>query len=254
MARGAERKRRVRLIQWGTTCVLVLALEAICRAGLVRPTTLVPPSVMVVAMVQALIDPATLGDFVVTILSVAAAAAIAAALGVAGGILLHAAPRVRRAVEPFIASYYALPLFALYPVLVVVFGVGPRPIVATGVVYAMMSVVIGTLAGLDRIPRVFRKVARVQRLGRIETIRRVLMPACAPEILGGIGLSVSYAFVAVIASEFLLAPRGIGHAIANSYMSFRTREMYGLLLGLGVCVVLINWGLHRLRLQLVEGR
>jgi len=44
MARGAERKRRVRLIQWGTTCVLVLALEAICRAGLVRPTTLVPSS------------------------------------------------------------------------------------------------------------------------------------------------------------------------------------------------------------------
>ena len=145
-----------------------------------------------------------------------------------------------------------MPLFALYPVLVVVFGVGTEPIIATGVIYAMMSVVMATMAGLDRIPPVFRKAARVHRLGRLETVRRILVPACAPVILGGIALSVSYAFVAVIASEFLLASRGIGHAIADSYMMFRTARMYGLMLGLGLCVAAINYGLGRLRARLAE--
>lgn len=247
------RRHRVRWVQWGVGAACVLALELVCRLGWVRPTTLVPPSVMVRAMVDALRDPATLADFAVTLGSVAVAVAIAAALGIAGGILLHAAPRLRRACEPFIASYYALPLFALYPVLVVVLGVGTKPIIATGVIYAMMSVVMATLAGLDRIPRVFRKAARVHRLGRLETVRRVLMPACAPDILGGVTLSVSYAFVAVIASEFLLASRGIGHAIADSYMMFRTARMYGLMLGLGVCIVVINYGIGRLRARLVDG-
>lgn len=253
MERVSGRQRRVRCVQWGAGLACVLALEAICRLGWVRPTTLVPPSVMVRSMAEALADPATLADFATTLGSVAAAVLIAAAFGIAGGILLHAAPRLRRACEPFIASYYALPLFALYPVLVVVFGVGTKPIIATGVLYAMMSVVMATIAGLDRIPPVFRKAARVHRLGRLATVLRVLVPACAPEILGGVALSVSYAFVAVIASEFLLASHGIGHAIADSYMMFRTARMYGLMLGLGLCVAAINYGIGRLRARLAEG-
>jgi NitT/TauT family transport system permease protein len=239
--------RRVHARRLAAGMVGVVALEIVCRAGWVRPTTLIPPTSMVRAMVDALSDPAIVGDFALTLAEVAAATALATALGIVAGLALHALPRLRRAFEPFVASYYALPLFALYPVFVVVFGVGARPIVATGVIYATMSVVVATLVGLDRIPAVFRKVARVQRLTPVETVTRVLVPACAPEILGGIALSVSYAFVAVIASEFLLASRGIGHAIADAYNTFHTEKMYGLVLALALVVVLINTGLRRFR-------
>jgi NitT/TauT family transport system permease protein len=229
---------------------IVAVLEVICRAGLVRSTDLVPPTVMIRSMVLALMQRATLNDFGLTLSSVAAAVVIAAVVGVAAGIVLHSMPRARRACEPFIASYYALPLFALYPVLVVIFGIGPTPIVLTGVLYAAMSVLIGTLSGLDHIPRVFRKAAKVHRLGRIATVFRVYIPACWAEIMGGITLSVSYAFVAVIASEFLLAPAGIGHAIADAYTTFQIERMYGLMLALGLLVIAINSALRALRARL----
>jgi NitT/TauT family transport system permease protein len=244
---------RARWIQLGAAVIAVGALELICRVGWVRPTTLVPPSVMVQAAIAAAQDPETLADFGLTLSTVAIVVAIAAVLGVLGGIALHATPRWRRAAEPFIASYYALPLFALYPLLVVVLGVGTAPIIATGVLYAMMSVAMATLAGLDRIPAVYRKAARVNRLGRFATVTRILVPACAPDIAGGVALSVSYAFVAVIASEFLLASHGIGHAIADAYEEFQTRRMYGLMLGLGICVVAVNLAMARLRARLATG-
>ncbi len=244
---------RARWIQLGTAVVAVGALELICRLGWVRPTTLVPLSAMVQAAIAAAQDPDTLADFGLTLSTVAIVVAIAAVLGVVGGVALHAVPRWRRAAEPFIATYYALPLFALYPLLVVVLGVGTTPIIATGVLYAMMSVAMATLAGLDRIPAVYRKAARVNRLGRVATVTRILVPACAPDIAGGIALSVSYAFVAVIASEFLLASHGIGHAIADAYETFQTQRMYGLMLGLGVCVVAINLGMARVRAHLTTG-
>jgi NitT/TauT family transport system permease protein len=231
----------------------VAALELVCRTGWVRPTTLIAPTAMVEAMLRALADPATLGDFGLTLAEVAVTTLLAAALGIVLGLALHALPRLRRAFEPFIASYYALPLFALYPVLVVVFGVGAQPIVATGVLYATMSVVVGTLAGLDHIPSVFRKTAKVQRLGLVDTVVRVLMPACAPEILNGVVLGVSYAFVAVIASEFLLASRGVGHAIADAYNTFKTPRMYGLVLALALLVVCINAGLRSLSCRVTAG-
>ena len=138
--------------------------------------------------------------------------------------------------------------------LVVIFGVGPKPIIATGVLYAAMSVVVGTLAGLDRVPSVFRKAAKVHRLGPLKTATRILVPACAPEILGGVALSVGYAFVAVIASEFLLASAGIGHAIADAYNTFQTARMYGLVLALALLVVIINSTLRRFRSHLAVGR
>jgi NitT/TauT family transport system permease protein len=234
----------------GILATIVVALEVICRAGLVRPTDLVPPTVMVRSMAVALTQPATLHDFQLTLSSVIASVIIASIVGVLVGIILHALPRVRRASEPFIASYYALPLFALYPVLVVIFGLGPTPIIFTGVLYAAMSVLIGTLSGLDHIPRVFRKAARVHRLGPLATVFRIYLPACSSEILGGVTLSVSYAFVAVIASEFLLAPAGIGHAIADAYTTFQIERMYGLMLALGLLVVLINTMLRLLRTRL----
>lgn len=243
MSRRAKR-------QFFTLAAAVLALEFVCRAGLVRPTDLVPPTAMVRAMFVAFTQPETLYDVRLTLSSVALSVVIAAVLGIAFGIVLHAMPRVRRACEPFIASYYALPLFALYPILVVVFGIGATPIVLTGVLYAMMSVLIGTLSGLDHIPRVFRKTAKVQRLGTLATAFHIYLPAAAGEVAGGITLGVSYAFVAVIASEFLLAPAGLGHAIADAYTTFQIKRMYGLMLGLALVVVLINAGLRLLRARL----
>jgi NitT/TauT family transport system permease protein len=229
---------------------IVIALEIICRAGLVRPTDLVPPTTMVIAMLRALGETATLADFGATLSAVAASVVLAALLGVIGGIILHGLPLVRRACEPFIASYYALPLFALYPVLVVILGVGRAPVIFTGVLYAAMAVLIATLSGLDHIPRVFRKAAKVHRLSRLGTLLRIYIPSCATEILGGITLAVSYAFVAVIASEFLLAPAGIGHAIADAYTSFRIERMYGLMLAVAVLVIAINGALRQLRTHL----
>jgi NitT/TauT family transport system permease protein len=228
----------------------VVALELICRAGLVRPTDLVPPTTMVSSMIVALGQRSTLRDIGLTLGSVVVSVLIAAVLGVAAGVVLHALPRLRRACEPLIASYYALPLFALYPVLVVIFGVGPTPIVVTGVLYASMAVLIGTLGGLDRIPGVFRKAARVHRLGPLPTLLRIYIPACAGELIGGVTLSVSYAFVAVIASEFLLAPAGLGHAIADAYTTFKIGRMYGLMLLLLLLVLGINFGLRLLRTRI----
>src|SRR5262245_40183996 len=183
-------RRRIALL-----VIVVVALEVICRAGLVRPTDLVPPTVMVRAMGVALTQAATLSDVWLTLSAVIASVVIATIVGVASGIVLHALPRARRACEPFIASYYALPLFALYPVLVVIFGIGLTPIVFTGVLYAAMSVLIGTLSGLDHIPRVLRKVAKVHRLGTLATVAHIYVRSCSTEILGGVTLSVSYAFV-----------------------------------------------------------
>ena len=58
----------------------------------------------------------------------------------------------------------------------------------------------------------------------------VHLPAAAPHLFTGVRLAVAYAFIGVIASEFILSGEGLGYAIAYSYNNFDNRTMYGLML------------------------
>ena len=180
--------------------------------------------------------------------------ALSIVLGFAAGVLIHALPRVREALDPFFATYYAVPIFIFYPVLIAIFGLSPMPIVLIGVATAIVAMIIATLNGLDRVPRVLIKVARVHRLGRLATALTLQLPAAAPYLFTGIKLSVSYGFIAVIAAEFILSPAGLGRDISDAYADFDNRRMYALILFLLIIATIVNTGLHALDLRFAERR
>jgi NitT/TauT family transport system permease protein len=100
--------------------------------------------------------------------------------------------------------------------------------------------IAATLNGLDRIPRVMRKTARVYRMSRLSTILRIELPAAAPYLFTGIKLVVAYSFIGVIASEFILSGSGLGYEIAYAYNNFENKKMYALMLLVLVAVTVIN--------------
>ncbi|MFZ0837246.1 MAG: ABC transporter permease, partial [Xanthobacteraceae bacterium] len=99
-------------------------LEALCRASIINRMTMIPPTEMVGALTQILQTGKFNADIVFTIVNTALAAVLAIVGGFGIGAALHALPRLRRAVEPLLAAYYAVPVFVFYPLLIVAFGVG----------------------------------------------------------------------------------------------------------------------------------
>ena len=128
------------------------------------------------------------------------------------------------------------------------------PVVMIGVAAGSVAMIIATLNGLDRIPRVLVKVARVHRLGTLDTALRLQLPAATPYLFTGVKLAVTYGFIAVIASEFILAPAGVGHEIAFAYNDFNNRRMYGLMLLLLIVATTINMVLHGFDQRLARRR
>lgn len=229
-------------------------LEILCRAGAIKKVTMVPPSDMVLALGQLLAKGELLDDIGRTLSSVAIAGAIAVAGGILLGIGLHALPRFRRAVEPMLASWYAVPFFIFYPLLVGIFGLSDAPIIVVAVLFAIVAMIVNTLNGLDRVTPVLRKVARVHRLSAPDTVRRILLPAIAPHLLTGFKLATAYSFIGVIASEFILSTSGLGFAIAHAYNNFETRKMYALMLLIIVLVTAINTALFMWEQRLLRRR
>jgi len=235
---------RVGWIRIAVIAIAIALLEASCRLGLIDHRVVIPPSEMADALVHLLISGQDNDQILRTFGIVVLAAVISAIGGFALGVIIHALPRVRQSLDPFFATYYAVPIFIFYPVMIVIFGLSAIPIVLMGVATAIVAMIIATLNGLDRVPQVLTKVACVHRMGRIATALLLKLPAAAPHLFTGLKLAVSYAFIGVIASEFILAPSGLGRVISDAYSDFNNRRMYALMLLLIIVATVVNMLLH----------
>ena len=231
------RAGRIRLAVVGSAVAL---LEAACRLGLVDRHAVIPPTEMVRGAWRALGADDVRRDLLLTLSTVVQSFVLAVAVGFAIGVALHRLPRLRRALDPFLASYYAVPTFVFYPVFIVLFGLNRWPLVAIGFVFAVVAVAINTLDGLARVPRAFLRTAQVMRLSAGQTLARVILPAAAPWLFTGAKFAVAYSFIGVIAGEFVQAGAGIGFAIAFAYNSFDSLTMYGLMIVLFGIVGTLN--------------
>jgi NitT/TauT family transport system permease protein len=234
------RGKAVLAVRTGVLLGLVLLLEALCRTGVIDPLTVIPPSEMVASMTALLVSGEITASMVQTFSTIALAFVLAVGLGTLLGAVVHAVPRLRRVIDPLLASYYSVPTFIFYPLLVALLGLSMAPLVVLGVLSAAPAVVISTLAGLDNVSPVLRRVARVQRLGRVQTLWLIVLPAAMPWLFSGFKLALSYALIGVIAGEFILSGSGLGYAISFAYQSFDNRAMYGLMLFVLLVAVVAN--------------
>jgi NitT/TauT family transport system permease protein len=234
------RRRAVLLVRIGLLVGGVLSFELLCRTGLIDPLTVIPPSDMVAAMVERIGSGELNESMIQTFSTIAIAFVLAVTLGTLAGAMIHRVPRLRDVVDPLLASYYSVPTFIFYPLLVALFELGKTPLIVLGVMSAVPAMMISTLSGLDGVPRVLLKLARAQRLGPVRTLCWIVLPSALPRLFTGFKLALSYALIGVIAGEFLLSGTGLGFAISFAYQSFDNRAMYGLMLFVLLIAVIAN--------------
>src|SRR5690606_4165814 len=103
---GGEAVNRVTLLRAPIAAGFVLLRRALCRLGVVSPTVMIPPSAMAVHLWKLLASGRVNADIVETLGNVAAAFALSVTVGFASGAIIHSLPRLRRAIDPFLATYY----------------------------------------------------------------------------------------------------------------------------------------------------
>lgn len=222
-----------------------VVLELLCRLGTIPRATMIPPSEMLVALWQILKSGRANADILFTVVNTLAAIAVSVVLGFWLGAALHALPRARRAFEPLLSAYYAVPVFIFYPLLIVAFGVGRTALIAMGAMFGIVAMIVNTMVGLDRVPRVIGRTATVMRLDPIRRLLLLRLPAAAPHLVTGVKIAVAYSVIGIVAGEFILATAGIGKRIAFGYQDFDNKTMYGMLLLLLLLVTAVNGALSR---------
>jgi NitT/TauT family transport system permease protein len=223
----------------------LVLLEILCRDQIIKPLTLPAPSRILLGLWAVIEHGAFNAAILKTLGNVGLAFVLAVVVGIAAGAAIHRARLLRALLEPLFATYYAIPIYAFYPLFIVVFGLGDAPQVLIGFMLAVVSMMVSTLAGLDSVPTVLGKTARVLQLGPVATIRSVTLPYAAPYLFSGVKLAVAYAFIGVIGAEFIMSSTGLGYEIRFAYDNLDNNVMYPLILLILLVAVTINMSLDR---------
>lgn len=160
-------------------------------------------------------------------------------LGAAAGVLFWRAQRLGRMFEPYLVSFYTVPLVVFYPVALVVLGINRWPIVILAAVMALIPMTLNTWVGLSGIPPVYLQLARSLCASRRDLFLHVAIPAAAPVLHAGATLAAVYALVGVVAMEFMMSQVGLGSRIRYLYEAFDNPGMYFSILATLVVSVLI---------------
>ncbi len=200
-------------------------------------------------LLTALVDLARSGELVNDVahtLGVAlVAAAISMVVGAALGLAVGLIPTVRRYTMASIDFLRTIPAVALVPIAVLSFGPVRTAEVALATYAALWPIVLHTAGGVAAVhPRQY-DVARMLRLGRVATMRKVAIPAAVPAWLVGARMAVIIALLVAIVAEMMMSSRGLGGGLAESMYALAPARIWAYAVVCGILGLMLNAGLRR---------
>ena len=144
----------------------------------------------------------------------------AAVLAIVGGVALGVALGVRRlataVAEPILITLYSIPKVTLYPLVLLIFGLGISAKVAFGVMHGLIPIAIFAMNAIRQMKPVYLRSSRVLRLTALQTATSIVLPAILPELLSGVRIGFSLTLLGVLIGEMFASRHGLGFLITNA--------------------------------------
>jgi NitT/TauT family transport system permease protein len=155
---------------------------------------------------------------------------IAIVAGLFVGIALGANRLAGDVAEPILVALYSIPKITLYPVILLLFGLGLQARVAFGAIHGFFPIAIFTMAAVRSIPPVHFRTARSLRLGPVGTALHVVLPGALPEIVSGLRVGFSLTLLGTLIGEMFASQRGLGHMLVRAMETANVRPLMALAL------------------------
>ncbi|MFI5030131.1 MAG: ABC transporter permease [Reyranellales bacterium] len=144
------------------------------------------------------------------------ALAIAWIGGVGIGVLLGGHKLSGEVAEPILVGLYSLPKITLYPVILLLFGLGMSAKVAFGALHGIIPVVLFTMSAVRNVNRTYLRAGRSMRLTPMQMAWYILIPATLPEIFSGLRIGFSLTLLGTMLGELFASQRGLGFLLMTA--------------------------------------
>jgi len=136
--------------------------------------------------------------------------------GVAIGVLLGGHKLSGEVAEPILVGIYSLPKITLYPVILLLFGLGMSAKVAFGALHGIIPVALFTMNAVRNINRAYLRAGRSMRLTPAQMAYHIMIPATLPEIFTGLRIGFSLTLLGTMLGELFASQRGLGFLLMTA--------------------------------------
>ncbi len=150
--------------------------------------------------------------------------------GLVVGLLLGGSQLLSDAYERWLNYLGPTPKIILFPVMIMLFGVGSGSKVAMGAVSCFFPIAISVASGMRGVDPTLRRVGRSLQASAWQTFLKIELPAMTAPLVNGFRLGFGVAMIGVLLAETKLSNQGIGFMIINAYTRFDMPQMYALLI------------------------
>ena len=166
---------------------------------------------------------------------------IAVVAGIALGIPLGLSRWARALAMPHIEYWRAMPPPALLPIsIVLLHSIGNLQKVSFIAFFCLFPILLNTIDGVRGIDPTLVDTARSYGIPRGERIRRIVLPAAAPQIAAGMRNSLSLAVIMMVLAEYFSSTSGVGYVLLNAKNTFQLAPMWAAIVLIGVLGYLLN--------------
>ena len=175
-----------------------------------------------------------------TLLAFAQGFVIAVGVGLAIGVPLGAARLAGEVAEPILVALYSIPKVTLYPVILLIFGIGMPAKVAFGAIHGIVPISLFAMNAIRNINAVHLRTARVMKVSGWRLFWKILLPASLPEVVTGIRVGFSLTLIGTLLGEMFGSQRGLGHLLMQAMSLHDIERILALTLLLVAIAAVVN--------------
>ncbi|HEY7624213.1 MAG TPA: ABC transporter permease [Candidatus Limnocylindria bacterium] len=252
--RRQRRDRLERLVTVTSPIALLAVWELVAALQLVDVRFFPRPSLVTTQLIGMAASGELWEHMSVTLLRILVGFTIGAAAGVAVGLVMGGSRWVRAILNPMMASIYPIPKIAIFPLILLVFGLGETSKYVTVAIAVFFLVLFPTITGVMGIPRIYIDAAENLGARGFQFYRRIALPGALPSIFTGLRVGLGVALIIIVGVEFVGATSGIGYLIWNSWQLFNINRMFAGLLVLAALGHLSSLFLEEVQKRMVPWR
>ncbi|MDR0621465.1 MAG: ABC transporter permease [Deltaproteobacteria bacterium] len=155
-------------------------------------------------------------------------------------------PRLTKFMGPLLQLLGNINPFALFPLFILLFGVGELAKFAIMFWSSLFPILNTTIGGVQNIEPILLKTARSMGATKAVIFRKVVLPGALPSIFTGLRMGATTAFLFLIAAEMLSASAGMGWLIHNSSMNNYIPRISVSVVGIALLGMLISLLINKL--------
>ncbi|OPY58893.1 MAG: Bicarbonate transport system permease protein CmpB [Pelotomaculum sp. PtaU1.Bin035] len=145
-----------------------------------------------------------------------------------------------KSLMPFLRMCEKINPFALFPVFMILFGIGHLEKVMVVLWVSQWPLLFNTIDGVRNLDVTIIKSARSMGARKGNFLLKVIVPMTLPYIFTGVKQSVQLAFFMIIASEMVGANEGLGWQFFSANMAYNVPMMFGIIIYVTVLAIIIN--------------